>query len=400
MGTTRSEDTIFVLDTSRSMYRADIGEKSRLNLGIFAIKNIIELKRKEDKTDRFSIVTFNGSISSPNEMYYDSESILNYFVNNAEFQYGTSYGEALAAALRIIVEELRKIGEKSLRIIFISDGIALNSKLNPINVAKTAKELGVYVDILRIGPPKVAGNILKHIADLTKGEYYYISSEQELMEIIKKLAKKKESPIPTIFDKNKNKDLVSSELLAEVAGLPLKLDELSSEQKYKVMKVVGNQKIKCSICYTNKCPVCNSDFYGDGRFCPNCLTPFHLHCAMAWADNQNKKEGFSLENYKIFRCVHCFYLLKIPTKNIYTTAIEENGTGKKIVEKMKIQNAPPELFSSVCAHPDCGVLFDSMEDQYVYYCHNCRSYFHEDCFDNYYSTEHKCPYCKKIVEKS
>ncbi|MHA1341305.1 MAG: VWA domain-containing protein [Promethearchaeota archaeon] len=399
MGTTRSEDTIFVVDASRSMFRMDIAERSRYRNGIIALKKIIEIKKKEDKTDRFSVVAFNGMVYSPNEMFYDSKDILKFLAENAEFQHGTSYGEAIAAALRIIIEELRKIGEKTLRIIIISDGLGMESKLNPLTVAKTAKELGVIIDVIRFGPPKVPGNLLKRITEVTSGDYYFISSEAEFFEVIQKISKKKESAIPTIFDKNKNKDNLSSELLAEIAGDLLKLDELTAEQKFKVMKVASNQKIKCSICYSTTCPTCGSDFYGDGRFCPNCLTPFHLHCAMAWADNQSKKDGYVSENYKIFRCVHCFYLLRIPLQNINTTIIENGGTGNKTVNKIKIENAPKEILTTICAHPDCGVMFDPSEDEYVYYCNNCQSYFHEDCFDEYYVKEHRCPQCKKIVEK-
>ncbi|MHA1820861.1 MAG: VWA domain-containing protein [Promethearchaeota archaeon] len=390
---------IFLLDSSRSMFRkeTDIKNMSRIRLALYAMKNIILKKKEADKSDRYSLITFNGTINQMNDMYYSEKELLDFFKENTEFNSGTSLGEALAGALRIIVDELRKIGEKTIRILILSDGIILPSAMNPINISKIAKELGVIIDVIRFGPAKVPGNIVKRLAELTGGDYFFVSDLGELDASIEKLSKKKETAVSTIFDKKEDKS-VSTELLAEIAGELLKIDDLTPEQKFKIFQHDPNKKLVCTICYSNTCMICNTNFYGCGRFCPNCLTPMHLHCAMAWADQQNKKEHLSNDKYKIFRCPHCFYLLKIPVQNVATTNNIENEMGEKIAEKIRYENALPEITERVCADPECGIAFDESEDKIIYHCKYCDSYFHQDCFENYYSKEHKCPYCHKVVD--
>lgn len=397
MPNTRSEDIIFLLDTSRSMYRKDIGEQSRIATSIKAIKEIMAKNKELDKSDRFAIVTFSGKVKQIKEMFFDIESIMKFIEDNAEFEKGTSYGEALTGAIRLIVEELRKIGEKTIRIILVSDGIALTSAINPLNVAKIAKELNIIIDVLRIGPAKVAGNVLKRLTELTNGDYLYANDLTELSLAIKKISAKKELATATIFDKDKKQQSLSNEILSEIAGELLQLDDLTPDQKFKVGHGDPTQKMKCSICYSNKCPTCQTNFYGCGRFCPNCLTPVHMHCAMAWADQQSKKDNLSNEKVKIFRCVHCFYLLKIPVKTAITLKCEDIDSGDRTVVKIPIKNAPEDVLKLTCSHPDCGIMFNEDEDEFVYKCNNCNSYFHTDCFMDFFKDEHKCPNCKKVV---
>ena len=311
MANTSSEDTIFLLDTSRSMFRKQYDGQSRLSLGIDAIKQYIQKKRELDKSDRYSVVTFSGAVKQQNEMYFDASPVLDFIKANAEFESGTAFGEALASALRIIVSELRKIGEKTIRILILSDGISLMSKMNPLNVAKIAKQLGIIIDTIRFGPAKVPGNVLKRVSEVTRGDYYFASDGVEFRNAVNEVSEKKEQYTATIFDKDSGDSNVSNELLSEIAGELLKLDELNPEQKFKIFKGKQDEQLKCSICYSNTCPMCETSFYGCGRFCPNCLTPMHLHCSIEWSNQQNKDNGNNNGRYKIFRCVHCFYLLRI-----------------------------------------------------------------------------------------
>ncbi|MCP4764575.1 MAG: VWA domain-containing protein, partial [archaeon] len=327
-----------------------------------------------------------------------------------------SLGEALAAALKLIIAEMRKIGEKVIRILVIGDGISVMSAMNPINLAKIAGELGIIIDAIRFGPAQVPGNVLKRITEITGGSYHFVNSEEELQESIIEVSKKKELIEKTLFN-NLDNGSIRSNLLSEIAGNLLKLEELTPKQKYKIFQINPDKKLVCSICYSNNCINCETNFYGCGRFCPNCLTPFHLHCGMTWADQQNKDRNhknkdknksksknngnhynnFYDEKFKIFRCVHCFYLLKIPVHNIATT-VKNNMGNVRTAEKIYFKNASNEINTSICAHPECGVLFNESEDKIITRCNYCKSYFHEDCFNEYYKKEKICPYCNESVK--
>jgi hypothetical protein len=383
------------------MFRLEsgIGDKSRIALGIRAVRDIIRKKKKEDQSDRYCMVVFNGSVKIQNDLFFSESDILKFFKSNAEFDRGSYLGEALAAGLRIIIGELRKIGEKTTRILVVSDGISHTSAMNPINIAKLAQELGIIIDVLRFGPAKVPGNIFKRLTEITNGDYCFVSDESELVAAIDKISKKKEGHVATIFEKKDKSGGVSNELLSEIAGTLLKIDDLTPEQKFRVFSQDPNKKMVCSICYSNSCMICQTNFYGCGRFCPNCLNPVHMHCAMAWADQQNKgKNESSPGKYKIFRCVHCFYLLKIPTSNLTTAISDENGGGDRTAVKIKTSSAPSEAFNTVCAHPNCGIVFNPEEDEFIYKCNNCNSYFHSDCFEDFYNREKKCPNCKRVIK--
>ncbi|MCP4760859.1 MAG: VWA domain-containing protein, partial [archaeon] len=138
MGIVRSEDLVILLDSSRSMFRKETSFKdmSRIRTGIRIIKEIIKKKKINDPTDRYSFVTFNGVIKQINEMFFNELKIMDFIRSDVEFASGTSLGEALAAALKLIIAEMRKIGEKVIRILVIGDGISVMSAMNPINLAK------------------------------------------------------------------------------------------------------------------------------------------------------------------------------------------------------------------------------------------------------------------------
>ena len=63
------------------------------------------------------------------------------------------------------------------------------------------------------------------------------------------------------------------------------------------------------------------------------------------------------------------------------------------IKKIRFSSDTSELTNSVCAHPDCGIMFDESSDTYVYKCQACDSYFHSDCFLAKFSENGKCPYC-------
>ena len=365
------------------MFRADLLGKSRIYWAILSIKDIISKKHKIDPADRFSIILFSDHNLELEEYVYDFPGILTFLEDNAELIGKTQL--PLDRAVRSIVQEKRKIGQKIYRIIIISDGYIHPSISNPIKIAKVAKDLGVIIDALRYGKGTISGNILKRVVEITGGNYYYIDSEEEYFEVIKKISDKKKIKVATLLDDSKEDSLDT--FSKDIASPLLKVDDLTESQKAQI----NFEELKCAICHMERCMTCETGFFGCGRYCPNCLKPIHLHCAMAWADQQQGNANGSAD-YKVLRCPFCYYLLKIPL-TIQGPAHLENTGITNIIKMVNFIDEASELMTSVCAHPDCGIMFDDSIDNRVYKCNACNSFFHIDCLRKSFTQTEKCPNC-------
>ncbi len=136
-------------------------------------------------------------------------------------------------------------------------------------------------------------------------------------------------------------------------------------------------------------------FFGCGRFCPNCLTPFHLHCAIQWSESQNNKKSGTKSSIKQFRCPHCFYLLKIPISDVEHSGNDKLSEENRILRKVNLKSH--DINGQICNSEDCGIILKTENDQTVYQCSSCNSYFHLDCAKTAWQKEKKCPYCQKYV---
>jgi len=389
------------------MYRKDVatgaGESNgtedlaRIDAVFTLMQALVEKKHDLDANDRFGVVTFSSNVESMTEMVYDFSGVQQFLFDNFDFGRGTALGEGLARAVRVIINELRKIGEKQQRIILFTDGMAQDTTVNPVKIAKIAQGLGIIIDAIRVGPAKNPGNIIKRITEITGGEYFYASDLPTLRTNTLKIAKKKEVGVKTLFDKGNT--ITKNIFENEIAGSLLKIEDLSQEQREEhLFKPEKAGKLQCSICYSGICPTCKVSFYGCGRFCPNCLKPIHLHCGIKWAENQMKGQPKASED-KIFRCPHCFYLLKIPITQMDVTCAMEAGEDDEDnavrVTKKLFQEASPEILDEVCGV--CSTLFEAATDPEIYQCSACKSFFHINCLNDAILDEKRCPTCKRPI---
>ena len=156
---------------------------------------------------------------------------------------------------------------------------------------------------------------------------------------------------------------------------------------------INFEELKWALCQSAKCMTCETIFYGCGRFCPNCLKPIHLHCAIKWAETQQKGKENGDDDYKVLRCPFCYYLLKIPI-SIHRQKIESSlYVDGNIIQKLQFTDYTSEIMTSLCAHPACGIMFDETLDRYVYKCQACHSYCHEACLLKSYSRNQHFPNC-------
>ncbi|MFX1481136.1 MAG: VWA domain-containing protein [Promethearchaeota archaeon] len=391
MPVTKIEDTVILLDSSRSMLRKDF-KPSRLIVELQAARNFIKSKLTFDMKDRISIISFGETEKRLINFAYDAQRL---YASMKKVQISGKgiLHEAIAFALQVLVEEMRKLGGKTSRILIITDN-KLKFDLSRLEkVIDIAKGLAVYIDICQLGGVQEHGKLsLKRITQLTRGEFSYFNNSKELLEGILGFATKKEvRETSDYFAPEKKEDLAP--LISEIA-LPLRKP---SVLEIKLLVSGKSNQEKCHICHSAKAPVTGADFYSEGRFCPSCDRAMHLSCAAMWAKKTENKEN-------IFRCPFCFFLLELPRAAIkLLKEIDEESQEIKILEQekgkiTKMKLIPDEDIDQIdasCSY--CHNIF--LGDYKVYQCDNCSSYYHQPCLEKMKNEIKACRYCGAMIVK-
>ena len=124
------EDTVLLLDTSRSMLRKDF-KPSRLAVELQTAKNFIQSKLSIDLKDRISIISFGDATHKLINFEYEEEKLIN-SLKKIQISGKGILHEGIAFALQILVGEMRKIGGKLSRIFIITDNKLIFDKFSPI----------------------------------------------------------------------------------------------------------------------------------------------------------------------------------------------------------------------------------------------------------------------------
>jgi hypothetical protein len=367
------------------MLRKDF-KPNRLVIELQAAKNFINSKLSADMKDRISLISFGETEKRLIDFTFDIGN-LNTSMKKIRISGKGILHEAISFALQVLVQEMRKLGGKTPRILIITDN-KLVFDLNRLEkVVNIAKGLGVYIDICQLGGEQEHDKLsLKRIAQLTKGNYIYFTNSKEFLEGIKVFALKKEvRKTSDYFDPQKKEDLAP--LISEIA-LPLRRPTVL---EIKLILSGKTDQEKCQICHSIKAPVTGSDFYSEGRFCPSCDRPMHLSCASMWAKKTEYKDN-------IFRCPFCFFLLELP-RSALKFAIEKDeesqevrilAEGKSRIANMhRIPDADVSQIDASCSY--CHNIF--LGDYKVYQCDKCESYYHQPCLDKMKNEIKACRYC-------
>ncbi|MHA1301867.1 MAG: VWA domain-containing protein [Candidatus Helarchaeota archaeon] len=286
------EDTVILLDVSRSMFRKDF-TINRIEAVKKGIIEWIKLKSKIDKADRFALLTFSTTGQVIQDYTTDIETVIA-ALKNVRIGGISALGEGMGFAVQFIGQKMAKAGDQASggnvnRILLISDGKPSLCSIDPLERANVAAELGIITDCIEISKleDKTFGNILESMAVL--GDYYSIYDESLLDVTIKSLSHKKD-----VFELKK-----SMPNLALIAADLLDLTSLSEEMQKAVNKLMGVKVNFCEICRTSENPE-------DVRLCPYCKTGMHRKCARQWAEQSKMIQG------GVLRCPHCLFLLKVP----------------------------------------------------------------------------------------
>jgi len=372
----KTEDTVVLIDVSRSMVRKDF-KPNRLIVALNAVNNFIHTKFIIDPKDRIALLSFGDIISKLSPFTYEEEKLVS-SLKKVQIGGNGQLHDGIAFALQLLVEEMRKLGGKTHRIFIISD-----SKLVSI-----ATGLGIFIDTCQLGTEEVyTENIFKKIARDTGGEYGFFNNSKAIMNAGMSFASKKDAKTTTdYFAPNKQEDIAP--LVSDIA-LPLRRPSILDIRL--MMSKDGSGQEKCQICHSLKAPLTNADFYSEGRYCPSCDRPMHISCATMWA----KKSEYS-EN--VFRCPFCYFLLELPA--YAAKLIKENPEDEpkikllsqddsKSTHMILIREENVTEINVSCNY--CYSIF--LGDYNVYQCEKCKSYYHEPCLEKMNNEIQACRNC-------
>lgn len=387
------EDTVILIDTSRSMLRKDF-KPSRLTVELQSVKRFIQSKLSIDMKDRISIVSF-GDVTKKLIGFAFEEHKLIESLKKIQISGQGFLHEGIAFAMQILVEEMRKIGGKITRIFIITDNKLSNDIIKLQKIVNIAKGLGVFIDAIQLGGEQDHGEYsLKRITQSTGGDFGYFNNSKAIINAGNEFASKKEVKESTdYFSPEKKKGIAP--LISDIA-LPLRRPSLLDIRLMMKGNVKGQDK--CQICHSVNAAVTGSDFFSEGRYCPSCDRAMHLSCAAMWAKKTEYKDN-------VFRCPFCFFLLELPRAalKLVKEKTEELPEIKIAEEDESIETEmspiPDEMITEIdasCSY--CHSIF--LGDFKVYKCKNCDAYYHEPCFQKMYKEINACRYCgAKIILK-
>ena len=390
------EDTVVLIDMSRSMLRKDF-KPNRLSVAMQTVKNFIIHKVLIDPKDRISIIAFGDVTRKLCSFEYNEKKLIN-FLKNIQISGRGDIHEAIAFALQLLVEEMRKIGGKVQRVFIVSDD-KLNNDLNKLQkIIKIAKGLGVFIDACQLGKTEdYKQSTLKKISQMTSGEYGYFNNSKAMINAGKAYASKKNiEESSDFFDPNKKTEL--HPLVSEIA---LTLRRPTVMEIRLMMRGGDRGQDKCQICHSIKAPLTGADFYSEGRFCPSCDRAMHMSCAAQWAKKSEFKEN-------VFRCPFCYFLLEIPKSAVKLVSDEKIKEHQESIQRIKIISEDDEnktkmikiaeemvdQINASCSY--CHNIF--LGDYNVFKCTKCDSYYHEPCVEKMYNEIKACRYCGAKIE--
>ena len=386
MRDTKVEDTIILLDVSRSMLKSDFNP-TRLENAIETIKNFVQYKLSIDSSDKIAIVTF-GKNAKKIVPLTNEEHLLIKSLKKIRVSGKGNIFQGISFSLQLLIKEMQKIGGKISRIFIITDNklIEENGKID--DIIEVTKGLGIIVDACQIGrEDEYRNSKIKHLTRLTGGEFGYFNNEKALINSGNSFASKK--PLRQTRDYFSGQERKKKFPLLNEIALPLKRP---SVLELKAMINSRNKDFeKCQICHSMKSPVTNADLYSEGRICPSCDHPMHLSCAAMWAKGTEYEDN-------VFRCPFCFFLLKIPSSAMKIAEIKQsrlkskesnllkngNVTRMKLMEKKYVGE-----INVSCSY--CRNIF--IGEHNVYQCEKCGSYYHEPCLQKMFKEIKSCRFC-------
>ncbi len=214
---TEGIDIVLAVDVSGSMLAMDFKMGGQPLDRISVVKQAVKEFVNARPNDRIGMVAFAGRayVASPLTLDHDWLERNLDRVKVGLIEDGTALGSGLGTA----VNRLRDTKAKSRVVVLLTDGVNNVWKVQPLDAAKAAKELGVRVYTIGAGsqgvapmPVMMGGRIagyrqmqveideglLKQIAELTGGQYFRATDTDSLREIYRQIDKLEKHEIETV----------------------------------------------------------------------------------------------------------------------------------------------------------------------------------------------------------
>jgi len=204
LGEDERRNIMLALDASKSMdakdFRSPVGIVRRLD----GVKSVTANFIQERKGDRIGLVLFGSKAFLQAPLTID-HGLLHSLVSDLRVGVagdGTAIGDGLGIALKRIEE----LPARARAVILITDGVSNSGRVEPLEAARIAKELGVKVYTIGIGSPSGSfvqirqgifaprriraefdEKTMREIARITEGKYFFASDANELDQIYREI---------------------------------------------------------------------------------------------------------------------------------------------------------------------------------------------------------------------
>ena len=227
--TTEGIDIIIALDISGSMLARDF-RPDRLE----AAKDVAMEFITGRPYDRIGLVVFSAESFTQCPLTTDHSVLANLFkdIKSGMIEDGTAIGMGLATS----VNRMKDSNAKSKVIILLTDGINNKGAIAPMTAAEIANTFGIRVYTIGVGSEGIAPypvqtpygtqlqnmevqideEILKNIADMTKGKYFRATNNQKLIEIYQEIDQLEKTKIDVTEFSKKKEEYLSFLLLAGI----------------------------------------------------------------------------------------------------------------------------------------------------------------------------------------
>lgn len=312
MVSTLSEDTFIFNALSPTITDMDV---------VFeALDSFLLLKQGMDATDRYNFIVYTTDgrpnfledfTTNPNIILEELKKLVNNMIRE-----DVNVAGGIFTAVTMIVDTWKTVPDKCFRLIILTDSRSLPIPtpylLELQKIVDKVFTFPFFLDVVRLNIDDTEEDKkLMSLAKRCNGEIHEINSMDTMGDILEVLAIKRPIFSESLPVRGYIQIPKANESFYENLGEPM---------------IAYEEKEKCSICF--------SEDEGPLMQCPNCLSIAHKVCLANWA----KKAHIGMRN--VFRCHHCYYLLKLDRE-----FIENVETGKiKAGQPVKVKKVGIKAF--------------------------------------------------------
>jgi Ca-activated chloride channel family protein len=187
-----ARDLMVAVDLSGSMEVKDFASEQGEDVDrLTAVKSVLSEFISQREYDRLGLIVFGDAAFLQAPFTQDHVAWLELLAQTEIGMAGNStvFGDAIGLAISVF----EKSASENKILIVLTDGNDTGSKVPPIDAAKVARSKGITIYTIAIGDPETTGEealdieVLKSVASLTAGEYYYAGDRNSLAAIYQRI---------------------------------------------------------------------------------------------------------------------------------------------------------------------------------------------------------------------